>query len=515
MGWGHFSTVWMCRDTASSTPNYVAMKIQKSASHYREAAFDEIELLGCIQTALKNESYRKECGLTKNTSPGVVLLLDHFEHTGPNGKHVCMIFEMLGENLLKVIKNYDYRGISIPVVQNLTKQICQGLDFLHRHCGIIHTDLKPENILIATPPPPPSPLFVKSLIEQQQTTKTIIQKKKKKSKNSKKKKDKQNTHNNTTTNTNNTSATAATAANSSAGGVATIGGNGSGSNANTTHNSSNINNNININNDSKQTSNVDGAGTAELSTEQKKKLKKKMRKKRQKARKSEKNKKGIKGNDENHDLPPVDELHEMTLMEKASEPIAYTSSSNLQLSLENIASDDDADDDNIDDDIDDENDMELNLLKMANSYPRNSLSPNRSQSPEKNYFQNIKLIPLQQFSWLRSTLLSAINIRTIETSTNTTSSSSASASSSLSLKFNESQLNSKVLLPDGLQPSPIHLPGVNSKVSNVSNSIISDISHIESEAVKIISIPQESWIFPTHVQLSNIHIVSYFLNYFI
>ena len=32
LGWGHFSTVWLARDTAYKT--FVAIKVQKSASHY-------------------------------------------------------------------------------------------------------------------------------------------------------------------------------------------------------------------------------------------------------------------------------------------------------------------------------------------------------------------------------------------------------------------------------------------------------------------------------------------------
>ena len=69
--------------------------------------------------------------------------------TGPHGKHVCMVFEMLGENLLEVIKKFEYKGIPIPLVRQMAKEIARGLDFLHRHCDIIHTDLKPENIVVS------------------------------------------------------------------------------------------------------------------------------------------------------------------------------------------------------------------------------------------------------------------------------------------------------------------------------------------------------------------------------
>ena len=78
-------------------------------------------------------------------------MLDHFTHNGPNGKHVCMAFEVLGENLLSVIKRYHYKGIPVPIVKRIAKQILLGLDYLHRKCGIIHTDLKPENVLVCIP----------------------------------------------------------------------------------------------------------------------------------------------------------------------------------------------------------------------------------------------------------------------------------------------------------------------------------------------------------------------------
>ena len=52
LGWGHFSTVWLSRDIKFNT--FVAIKVQKSASHYLEAAFDEVEIL---QKAVTNANH--------------------------------------------------------------------------------------------------------------------------------------------------------------------------------------------------------------------------------------------------------------------------------------------------------------------------------------------------------------------------------------------------------------------------------------------------------------------------
>ena len=43
MGWGHFSTVWLNWDSRCALP--IALKLQKSAKRYAEAAKDEVELL--------------------------------------------------------------------------------------------------------------------------------------------------------------------------------------------------------------------------------------------------------------------------------------------------------------------------------------------------------------------------------------------------------------------------------------------------------------------------------------
>ena len=148
----------------SNQPTFFALKVQKSAEHYTEAAMDEVELLDCIAQERKRcESHLVSKGPMNRDSDGiraidnvdhsrhVATLYDSFFHNGPHGRHMSMVFSMLGCNLLSVIKAHNYRGIPIPAVKRMIKGICKGLDFLHRRCQIIHTDLKPENILLQFP----------------------------------------------------------------------------------------------------------------------------------------------------------------------------------------------------------------------------------------------------------------------------------------------------------------------------------------------------------------------------
>lgn len=48
--------------------------------------------------------------------------------------------------------NTNYTGLPLNQVRVITKQILQGLSYLHESCFIIHTDLKPENVLVEMTP---------------------------------------------------------------------------------------------------------------------------------------------------------------------------------------------------------------------------------------------------------------------------------------------------------------------------------------------------------------------------
>ncbi|XP_004134827.1 SRSF protein kinase 1 [Cucumis sativus] len=134
LGWGQFSTVWLAYDTRTS--KYVSLKIQKSAPQFAEAALHEIEVLSVISDS------------DPSSSKCIVQLIDHFKHAGPNGQHLCMVLEFLGDSLLRLIKYNRYRVLELNKVREICKCILVALDYLHRELNIIHTDLKPENILL-------------------------------------------------------------------------------------------------------------------------------------------------------------------------------------------------------------------------------------------------------------------------------------------------------------------------------------------------------------------------------
>lgn len=136
LGWGHFSTVWLCWDLEDK--RFVALKIVKSAEHFTETALDEIKILRSVRDSDPSDPKRNK----------TVQLLNDFKISGVNGVHICMVFEVLGHHLLKLIIKSNYHGIPLANVRTIMRQVLEGLDYLHTKCKIIHTDIKPENVLV-------------------------------------------------------------------------------------------------------------------------------------------------------------------------------------------------------------------------------------------------------------------------------------------------------------------------------------------------------------------------------
>ncbi|XP_030826608.1 SRSF protein kinase 3 [Camarhynchus parvulus] len=141
LGWGHFSTVWLCWDLRRK--RFVALKVVKSAPQYTETALDEIKLLKCVRDSDPSDPKREN----------IVQLIDDFKISGVNGVHVCMVLEVLGHQLLRWIIKSNYQGLPLPCVKSIVRQVLEGLDYLHTKCKIIHTDIKPENVLLCVPQP--------------------------------------------------------------------------------------------------------------------------------------------------------------------------------------------------------------------------------------------------------------------------------------------------------------------------------------------------------------------------
>jgi len=132
IGKGSFGQVVKAFDTIEQ--EFVAIKIIKNKRPFLQQAQIEVRLL-----ELMNQ-HENECSVY------IVKLKGHFMHRN----HLCLVFELLSYNLYDLLRNTNFRGVSLNLTRKFAQQLCSALMFLNE-LSIIHCDLKPENILLCNP----------------------------------------------------------------------------------------------------------------------------------------------------------------------------------------------------------------------------------------------------------------------------------------------------------------------------------------------------------------------------
>ena len=116
---------------------YKATDLRDGKSVAIKVPHEEMEADPVLVERFKRE---QEIGLELD-HPGVVKTYDE----GP-GSRLYIAMEWVEGRLLRAILNEE-RKLPIDRAVNLTLQICDALDTMHKH-GVVHRDLKPENVMV-------------------------------------------------------------------------------------------------------------------------------------------------------------------------------------------------------------------------------------------------------------------------------------------------------------------------------------------------------------------------------
>nr|WJH19453.1 Serine/arginine-rich protein-specific kinase [Euglena gracilis] len=151
LGEGKYSTVWLMHDRDgpyTEFSNFVAVKVGRAMASdvLPEDIKREANLLEYINATHDPSDLRY-----------LATVIGSFVHEGRHGLHACMVFKVLGAQLLRLVyeRNEAFRAgvpLDVPSVINIFRCILRGTAGFHRK-NIVHTDLKPENILLAVPDP--------------------------------------------------------------------------------------------------------------------------------------------------------------------------------------------------------------------------------------------------------------------------------------------------------------------------------------------------------------------------
>lgn len=127
LGVGTFGQVFRC---VSNEGDEVAIKIVKGFNKFYQYEMNGLRILKKI----------KEMGMTKH----FVKFYDAFIFK----QHLCVVLELLKENMYQIMKIFKFTGFGLFSVRNILRQLLSGIEQL-QSLGITHCDMKPENILMA------------------------------------------------------------------------------------------------------------------------------------------------------------------------------------------------------------------------------------------------------------------------------------------------------------------------------------------------------------------------------
>lgn len=130
LGQGTFGQVVKCQNM--KTLEIVAVKVIKNKTAYFNQSMMEVTILDLLNNKLD-----------KSDEHHLLRLKDTFIHR----QHLCLVFELLSVNLYELIKQNQFRGLSMNLVRVFATQLLNAMTILHE-AKIIHCDLKPENILL-------------------------------------------------------------------------------------------------------------------------------------------------------------------------------------------------------------------------------------------------------------------------------------------------------------------------------------------------------------------------------
>ncbi|OBT85194.1 hypothetical protein VE02_05680 [Pseudogymnoascus sp. 03VT05] len=140
IGYGVYSTVWLARDlqaTDVGAREFVALKFLTAEAYGTENDIFERDILKHLKAQDEEQlGYSQICHL-----------IDDFEHKGPNGTHVCLVFELMGETLRSFGAWFSDSMIPNEVMRRFTIQLLLAVHFAHNH-NVIHTDIQPSNIFV-------------------------------------------------------------------------------------------------------------------------------------------------------------------------------------------------------------------------------------------------------------------------------------------------------------------------------------------------------------------------------
>lgn len=124
LGSGCFGEVWLGDDQKRSETVAVKLEVKSEAKHLA----NEYEILSNLKSPSQQQGFTEVF------------------HFGREGKHICLVMELLGKSLEDVHEACGGK-FNVKTTALIAEQILHRLEYLHSKC-VIHRDIKPENFMM-------------------------------------------------------------------------------------------------------------------------------------------------------------------------------------------------------------------------------------------------------------------------------------------------------------------------------------------------------------------------------
>jgi len=155
IGWGSQSTVWLARDI-SRYFTHIHNRACLLRFDYRETdsglsrfkwQSEQTVALKIINSNNADDARHEreiESHIAQQNSEhrGRVILrtcLYDFELSGPEGKHMCLVYEPMREPLWILQRRFIDRKLPLPIAKAYIYFLLVGFDYLHSECKVVHT----------------------------------------------------------------------------------------------------------------------------------------------------------------------------------------------------------------------------------------------------------------------------------------------------------------------------------------------------------------------------------------
>ncbi|KAH9900742.1 kinase-like domain-containing protein [Cubamyces lactineus] len=139
LGYGGYSTVWLCRDLMEHRYATVKVFSQLSIEPFQR----ELGAFRYLNSLAKTDHFGRECIRTS---------LDHFElPVDPaisSQPFQCLVFEPAAKSIWDVRQRAQGKLFPENVVKAIVRHVLFGLDYLHQEAKMVHTDIQEKNVLL-------------------------------------------------------------------------------------------------------------------------------------------------------------------------------------------------------------------------------------------------------------------------------------------------------------------------------------------------------------------------------